>query len=166
MFGGHRRCCAAGTQTKFGGRLGYAKWLRMPAAPDASGGVGSDIVALRIQAGPEMPDRPFSQTSMTERLCSTSAEVYIDGGRDDYPKRHGQFPRGGKLSVHFRTASCALHQDDVVLLLAGRRRFHLQRNRLADKVAQHRKVLAFFFQEQINHRLRSQDAELARIELP
>ena len=42
---------------------------------------------------------------------------------------------------------------------------HLQRNALADKVAQHCQVLRFFFQEQVDDFLRSQDAKLARIEL-
>ena len=45
-----------------------------------------------------------------------------------------------------------LHQNDVVLLLT-QVRLHLQRNRLADEVDQHREMLRLFFEEQIDHLL-------------
>ena len=56
------------------------------------------------------------------------------------------------------------HQDDVVLLLVVAA-LDLQRDLLADEVAQHGQVLRFLFQKQIDHFLRRQDAEFARIEL-
>src|SRR5690606_22993902 len=57
-----------------------------------------------------------------------------------------------------------LQQHDVVVLLAVAD-LHLQRDRLADEVAQHGQVLAFFFQEQVDHGLRGDDAKLPGIEL-
>src|SRR5258706_4039439 len=55
-------------------------------------------------------------------------------------------------------------QDDVVLLLRVHR-LDLQRNGLADEVTQLREALRFLVQEHVDHRLRRQDAEFARIEL-
>src|SRR4051794_20231411 len=56
------------------------------------------------------------------------------------------------------------HQHDVVLLLVIHR-FYLQRDRFADRIAQHGKALRFFVQEQIDYRLRSEYTELACVEL-
>src|SRR5690349_16518662 len=56
------------------------------------------------------------------------------------------------------------HQDDVVLLLVVEG-FDLQRNRLADSIAEHGEALRFFIQEQVDHRLRSENAKLSGVEL-
>ena len=50
----------------------------------------------------------------------------------------------------------------MFLAVAG---LDLQRDRLADEVAQHRHVLAFLFQEQVDHGLRGDDAEFLGVEL-
>jgi len=57
-----------------------------------------------------------------------------------------------------------LHQNDVVLFLVVPG-FHLQRNAFSDKIAQHRQVLRLFFEEQVDHFLRRQNAKFARVEL-
>src|SRR3972149_5922925 len=57
-----------------------------------------------------------------------------------------------------------LHQDDVELFLQIAR-FHLQRNRLADEVGEHRHRRGFLFPQQVDDALRRQHAELARLEL-
>ncbi len=57
-----------------------------------------------------------------------------------------RFTRKRCISASFS----ALHQDDVVLLLVidG---FYLQRDRLADEIAQHRQMLRLFFQEHVDY---------------
>src|SRR5437762_2300272 len=55
-------------------------------------------------------------------------------------------------------------QNDVVLLLRIQR-LDLQRDRLADEVAELRQALRFFVEEKIDHRLRGEDAEFAGAEL-
>src|SRR5471030_1827910 len=57
-----------------------------------------------------------------------------------------------------------LHQNHVVLLLVIRR-LHLQRDFLADEIAEHRQVLRLLLQEHVDHFLRREDAEFARVEL-
>src|SRR5580765_4932990 len=61
-------------------------------------------------------------------------------------------------------ASDLLDQDDVVLLLRVDR-FDLQRDRLADEIAELGEALRFLVEKEIDHRLRCENAELARIEL-
>src|SRR5690606_15769419 len=57
-----------------------------------------------------------------------------------------------------------LHQHDVVLLLQVQR-LDLQRDALADQVAERGERLRFLLEEQVDHVLRRDDAELARVEL-
>src|SRR3954465_7627669 len=65
-----------------------------------------------------------------------------------------------------RSPLCAeSDQYDVVLLLRVDR-FDLQRNGLADEVAELREALRLLVEKQVDHRLRRENAELARIELP
>src|SRR5882672_7524208 len=57
-----------------------------------------------------------------------------------------------------------LHQDDIELLLAVAR-LDLHRDGLADEVAEHRERLRLLLQKHVDHRLRGEDAEFARVEL-
>src|SRR5215218_8491057 len=57
------------------------------------------------------------------------------------------------------------HKHDIELLLAILA-FHLQRHRLADEVRQHRETLRLLVEKHVDHLLRGEDAELARVELP
>lgn len=70
--------------------------------------------------------------------------------------------------LHLRQGRAGLarasHQDDVVLLLVVDR-LHLQRDLPPDRVAQRGQRLGFLLEEQVDHVLRGEDAELARIEL-
>src|SRR5262245_57459140 len=43
--------------------------------------------------------------------------------------------------------------------------FHLQRDRLADELLEHREMLGLFVQEEIDHPLRRDDAKFLRVEL-
>src|SRR6266850_1449344 len=54
------------------------------------------------------------------------------------------------------------HQDDVELLLSVAR-LHLHRHALADEVGQHFERRRFFLEEAVDHALRGEDAELARL---
>src|SRR5690606_34871203 len=62
------------------------------------------------------------------------------------------------------TSSGASGEDDVVHGLAVGR-LDLQRDRLADVVAERCERLALLLEEEVDHFLRGEDAELARIEL-
>src|ERR1700720_1942548 len=57
-----------------------------------------------------------------------------------------------------------LDQDDVVLFLRVDR-LHLQRDRLADEVAELRQALRLLVEKKVDHRLRGKDSELSRAEL-
>src|SRR6266705_3578589 len=61
--------------------------------------------------------------------------------------------------------SMGLHEDDIELLLAVAR-FDLHRHGLAYEVAEPRQRLRLLLQEQVDHRLRGEDAELACVDLP
>src|SRR6266850_3339339 len=54
------------------------------------------------------------------------------------------------------------HQDDVELLLSVAR-LHLHRHALADEVGQHLERRRFLLEEAVDHALRGEDAELARL---
>src|SRR3954466_7564513 len=56
------------------------------------------------------------------------------------------------------------HQNDVVLLLVVQG-FDLQRDGLADGIAEHGEALRFFVEEQVYYRLRREDTKLTRVEL-
>src|SRR5437764_12142105 len=60
--------------------------------------------------------------------------------------------------------SMGSHENDIELLLSVAR-LDLHRHGLAYEVSEHRQGLRFLLQEQVDHRLRGEDAELARVEL-
>src|SRR6202171_4000537 len=57
-----------------------------------------------------------------------------------------------------------LDQDNVVLLL-GVDRLDLQRDRLADEVAELRQALRLLVEKKVDHRLRGKNSKLSRAEL-
>ncbi len=61
-------------------------------------------------------------------------------------------------------AAARLQQHDVVLLLRIAC-FHLQRHRFGDVVGQMGECRRFIVEEQVDHALRGEDAEFARVEL-
>src|SRR2546428_8738884 len=67
-------------------------------------------------------------------------------------------------SFSLSMANSPLDENDIELLLPVAR-LDLHRNGLADEVAEHREGLRLLLQEQIDHRLRGEDAEFARVEL-
>src|ERR1700730_11042687 len=71
--------------------------------------------------------------------------------------------REGPLASR-QVANSPSDQDDVVLLLRVDR-FHLQRDRLADEIAELRQRLRFLVEKEIDNRLCGEDPELARVEL-
>src|SRR5258708_3905967 len=68
-------------------------------------------------------------------------------------------------SFSLSMANSQLDEDDIELLLPVAR-LDLHRNGLADEIAEHREGLRLLLEEQVDHRLRREDAELARVELP
>src|SRR5207302_7974006 len=72
-------------------------------------------------------------------------------------RRHTSFSRDWSSDV----CSSDLHENDIELLLAVAR-LDLHRHGLAYEVAEHRQGLRFLLQEQVDHRLRGEDAELDR----
>src|SRR5690606_12652835 len=133
-----------------------------PIEADTGGDAPEHAAQHRVERGGALPDPvgARAQAAPTPAPCATASAQ----GEQLRETGTAAVHRCGKPRASL-TSRGPSGQDDVVDGLAVGR-LDLQRDRLADGVAQRRERLAFLFEEQVDHFLRREDAELAGIELP